>query len=83
MPSGRDLLLEIHRQIEEHFGIGQYEPTTALGSGRKNQSGIRAVSDAGEPGIPAGMRTIERRTPKQGSGEGEINRPQDSSTPEE
>ena len=83
MSSDRELLWEIHRLIEEHLGIGQREPRVGLGEGQENANVLRPVSDPGEPGTPAAMRTIERYIAKQGSGEGEINRPQDSSTPEE
>jgi hypothetical protein len=83
MPSDRELLLEIHRLIGEHLGIGQHEPRVCLGEGRENAKVLRPVSDPGEPGIANPMRTIERYLAKQGLGEGEINRPQDASTAEE
>jgi hypothetical protein len=89
--SDRDLLLEIHRQIEEHLGIGQYEPTTALGSGRKNATILRPVSNGLPEGSPPEteeenkrrLNRLARLAGSQGSGEGQTDRPEDSSTPEE
>jgi hypothetical protein len=60
MSSDRELLWEIHRQIEEHLGIGQHEPKSTLGTGRRNPDGIREVDIPEEPGIANPMRTIER-----------------------
>jgi hypothetical protein len=81
MPSDRELLLEIHRQIGEHFGIGQ--PETTLGTGRENPVGIRAVSNAGESGISRAGEAIERHIQAQSSANGGSVGPTESSQPEE
>jgi hypothetical protein len=88
MSSDRELLWEIHRLLGEHLGIGQYEPRIGLGEGQENPKVVRPVSnpgesDPGESGTSSSMRTIERYLAKQGLGEGEIDRSQDSSTAEE
>jgi hypothetical protein len=83
MSSDRDLLLEIHRQIEEDLGIGQFEPKAFDRPGRANPTGLRAVSNAGETGIPTSIETIERRTQAQGSARGGPDRPEESSKSDE
>jgi hypothetical protein len=85
MPSDRELLLEIHRQIEEHLGIGQ--PVSALGTGRKNSDVIRPVSNPGESdpggsGISRAREAIERHIQAQGSADGGSAGPTESSKPE-
>jgi hypothetical protein len=85
MPSDRELLLGIHRQIEEHLGIGQ--PVSALGTGLKNPAVIRPVSDPeesypGGSGISRAREAIERRMQAQDSANGGSAGPTESTKPD-